>query len=114
MCDECFRIAEDDGFPKEISDRYRRRNLRFRIEGIPAGDISHFRFFHHSVGGGEEFWKGVEFCTFDGGRREYRICYWANRGAGKGWRWGQFAVFFPEKLWKAVSEYVKDHPDGKP
>ena len=115
MCERCFQTASESGFPKVVLDRYRRRKSRFFMERRLAGDIAHFRFFHQKGGAKEEFWKGIEFCTFhDDGRTEYRICYWANRGRGKGWRWGQYATFFPQELWKAVSDYIGAHPDGEP
>ena len=71
------------GFPKEIVERYERRNFRYYGDRQDKTKIEHLMFWHQRGRSGDEYWKGVEYLRFDKeeeGRLEYRICYWANRG----------------------------------
>jgi hypothetical protein len=83
------------------------------MEKQVRGSIEHMKFFLQQTREQHLFWKGVEFLIFeDTNTPQYRIGYWANRG--KGWRWGQFAVFFPPDLYRQVATYIESHPDGVP
>lgn len=103
MCEDCF----PDGFPEEIKRWYKDRNWVFKMEREPKGTIRHLIFVRQPIRKGLDYWKGLEQCVFDkeDKRIEYRACYWANRG--KGWKWGQFATFYPDWLFSEVMRQAK-------
>ncbi|MGD0328961.1 MAG: hypothetical protein ABSB40_00775 [Nitrososphaeria archaeon] len=77
------------------------------MEGKRKGTIKHLIFVHQPSHNGLEYWKGLEQCVFDEDKSvEYRACYWANRG--KGWMLGQFATFYPDKLFAEVIRQAKE------
>ena len=95
-----IRFPQD--FPEEIVKRYEKRKWGFTTDGKHQGHIEDIRFFPQ-VFGKEKFWKGVEKLKFDDDNRvEYRFCYWANLGKGKGWKWGQFCPFYPKNILKDI------------
>ena len=121
MCESCIVTLISKGFPIEVIERYKRRNFRYYSERQDKAKIEHLMFWHQRGRSGDEYWKGVEYLKFkkedsdkEDGRLEYRICYWANRGRGKGWKWGQFATIMPLDIYSSLRDYIAAHPDGKP
>jgi hypothetical protein len=104
------------GVPKEILEGYQRRKFRYHSDRQDKAKIDHLMFWHQPGRHGDEFWKGVEYLIFDteDGRLEYRICYWANRGRGRWWKWGQFATIMPLDIYKRLTDYIAAHSDGNP